>query len=201
MTLEPAHFIAFNLTLLAAIASPGPSLLYLIRTTLVHGRATGLATAAGLVIMAVAWTSAALLGLDALFRLFPALFWGLKLFGAVYLVRLAWLSWKHADAPVEAVRGPSTRSAVLNGILVNLGNPKSVLFAAAVIVVIFPPGLTLAEKSLIALNQLVVEAIAQPAIVLVMSTAAVSRRYLALKPAIDRVTAGVLGLLAIKVVQ
>ncbi|OWU83838.1 lysine transporter LysE [Oceanicola sp. 22II-s10i] len=197
--MDAAHLIAFNLTLLAAIASPGPSLLYSIRTTLVHGRRTGLATAMGLVVMAVLWTVAALLGLDALFRLFPALFLALKLFGAAYLIRLAWQTWKHAADPVSPAGGPSTRSAFLNGLLVNLGNPKSVLFAAAVIVVIFPPDLSAADKALIALNQFVVELVVQPAIVLVMSSGAVARRYLALKPRIDRITAGVLGLLAVKV--
>ena len=35
------HLLAFNLTLLAAIASPGPSLLFLVRTTMAEGRAAG----------------------------------------------------------------------------------------------------------------------------------------------------------------
>ncbi|MEM7724509.1 MAG: LysE family transporter, partial [Pseudomonadota bacterium] len=69
--MDLAHLIAFNLALLAAIASPGPSLLFLIRTTLAEGRAAGLAAAIGLGVMAALWTGAALLGLDALFSLFP----------------------------------------------------------------------------------------------------------------------------------
>ena len=47
-----AHLLAFNFALLAAIASPGPALLFLIKTTLTSGRRAGLAAASGLALMA-----------------------------------------------------------------------------------------------------------------------------------------------------
>ena len=137
--MELAHLIAFNVALLAAIASPGPSLLYLIKTTLTQGRAAGMATGAGLAVMAALWTLAALLGLEGIFSLFPWAYVLLKTLGAAYLIWIAIQTWRHARTPVEdSATKRSHEGAFLAGILINLANPKSVFFAAAVIIVIFP---------------------------------------------------------------
>ena len=66
-----AEFIAFNLTLLAALAAPGPALLYALRQSVAGGFAAGVATGAGLATMAAVWTGTALLGLNAVFAVVP----------------------------------------------------------------------------------------------------------------------------------
>ena len=53
--MELTHIIAFNLALLAAMASPGPALLLAIRNTLASGRSAGIATGMGLGLMAALW--------------------------------------------------------------------------------------------------------------------------------------------------
>ncbi|UXX83910.1 LysE family translocator [Roseovarius pelagicus] len=196
--MELAHLIAFNLALLAAIASPGPSLLFLIKTTLTAGRRAGIAAAAGLALMAALWTLMALLGLDGIFTLFPWLYAVLKTLGAAYLIYIAVMTWRHASQPVTSGDAPATRRAFLSGFLVNLGNPKSVFFSAAVLVVIFPADLGAAEKAVIFANHLTVEMIVQPMLAIMLSTTAISRRYLAFKPVLDRITAAVLGALGLR---
>ncbi|MEL7013991.1 MAG: LysE family translocator [Pseudomonadota bacterium] len=197
--MELAHLLAFNVALLAAIASPGPSLLYLIKTTLTNGRAAGIATGAGLAVMAALWTLAALLGLEGIFSLFPWAYAVMKTLGALYLIWIAIQTWRHARTPiVENAPQSSHERAFLAGILINLANPKSVFFAAAVIVVIFPENLTGAEKSLIFINHLAVELIVQPALAFLLSTGVIRRRYLAAKPIIDRCTAAILGALGVR---
>lgn len=191
------QIIAFNLVLLAALASPGPALLYALRTTLARGRAAGVATGCGLAIMAATWTLMALLGLDGLFRLFPWTYTTIKTIGALYLIHLAWKTWRGASDPAGDSLRPNSR-AFVGGILVNLANPKSVLFAAAVFVVIFPPGLALTEKALIVGNHLAVEIAAYTGMAFVLSTQAVARRYIRAKTALDRLTAIVLGGLGIR---
>lgn len=191
--MEVGHLIAFNAALLVAIASPGPSLLFLVRTTLADGRRAGLFAACGLGAMAALWTLMALLGLDGLFRLFPWAYTAIKSAGAVYLLYLAWQTWRHAKAPTGGPSQARAASAFLSGFLVNLANPKSVLFAGAVIVVIFPPGLTAADKAVIFANHLAVEWIVQPALALLFSTAWIRDGYLRLKPVFDRAAAVVLG--------
>ena len=196
--MELGHIIAFNLALLAAIASPGPSLLFLIKSTLAGGRRVGMSAAAGLATMAALWTLMALLGLDGLFQVFPWLYIILKTLGAAYLIWIAISTWQNANAPVSAASAPENRQAFLSGFLVNLGNPKSVFFSAAVLVVIFPASLSTAEKALIFANHLGVELIVQPTLAIFLSTRVVSRKYLSAKPLLDRFTATILGGLGLR---
>ncbi len=198
MTIEWTHILAFNLTLLAAIASPGPSLLFLIRTAMAEGRAAGLAAATGLGVMASLWTLAALLGLDALFALFPWAYTAVKMGGAAYLIWIAIQTWRRAQSPIDEAEKASRGRAFRQGLLVNVANPKSVLFSAAVIVVIFPEGLTTVDKALIYFNHLGVELIVQPALAIALSTSMVRTRYLNAKPIFDRIAAGVLGALGLR---
>ena len=84
------HLIAFNLALLAALASPGPALLVAIRTSLSAGRRAGAAVGLGLGLVAACWTLMALLGLDAVFALAPWAYAAAKIAGALYLLYIAW---------------------------------------------------------------------------------------------------------------
>ena len=61
------HLIAFNIALLAAIASPGPAFLVAVRTTLNAGMINGIAIGLGLGLAASMWTLLALLGLESFF--------------------------------------------------------------------------------------------------------------------------------------
>jgi threonine/homoserine/homoserine lactone efflux protein len=197
--MEITQIVAFNLTLLAALASPGPAMLLAIRATLSGGRGHGLATGFGLGTMAAIWTLLALLGLDAIFTLFPWAYLAMKLTGAAYLLWIAWGMWRNAAAPMDTHGKPiPRRHAFQTGLLVNLANPKSVLFAASVLVVIFPPDMTLAQKALIVGNHMVVEWIAYSLFALALSTKPARDGYLRLKPVFDRLAAAILGMLGLR---
>jgi len=197
--MEIEHIIGFNLALLAAIVSPGPGLLYLLTSTLRNGRASGFAASCGLALAASTWTFLALLGLDGLFQLFPWAYTTFKIVGAAYLFYVAWSIWRGAKVPISETPGTSTR-AFLGGVLVNAANPKAVLFAAAVLVVIFPPDLSLAQKMIVVGNHLVVEIIVYSGIAFIISAKTVSRRYLSAKPALDRIAATLLGGLGVRLI-
>ncbi|MBK0329407.1 LysE family translocator [Rhodobacteraceae bacterium F11138] len=195
--MEATHLIAFNLVLLAAMASPGPALLLALRMTLTQGLRAGLATGAGLGLIAACWTGAALLGLDIAFQLFPWAYVALKTAGALYLIWLAFSMWCNARKPLS--QAPAARGrAFRTGLLVNLGNPKPMLFASAVLVVIFPPDLTLAAKAVIVLNQLCIELMVYTAFALLLSTGPARRVYLDAKTVLDRAAAAVLGALGLR---
>ena len=193
------HVLLFNLTLLAAIVSPGPALVMEIRTILSAGRRAGIAMGFGLGLVAALWTAAALLGLEAVFASFPWAYWGAKVVGAAYLFWIAVQMWKGARAPVTADLRPAGR-AFWDGVLVQVVNPKSVLFAAAVLIVIFPPGLSMSDKGLIVMNHFLVEVIFYSALSLLLSTEAAQRRYLAAKLYLDRGAAVVMGALGLRLV-
>lgn len=192
-----AQLLAFNVTLLAALAAPGPALLYALRQSVAGGFATGVATGAGLAVMAATWTGAALLGLNAVFAIFPWAYLALKTAGAAYLLWIAVQLWRTARQPVSDSARPGAR-AFVGGLLVNAANPKSVLFAGAVLVVIFPPDMTLAEKGLIVLNHMLVEIIAYTLFAACLSSAPARAGYLRLKPVIDRTASVILGALGLR---
>jgi len=191
------HLIAFNITLLAAIASPGPALLVAIKTTLGSGRRAGIAVGLGLGLVAALWTLAALLGLEVVFAAFPVAYTAAKTLGALYLMYIAYGLWRSARSPVETTLTP-TGHAFAQGMLINSLNPKSVLFAAAVLVVIFPANLTPRESLIIVANHAAVEALFYTALAFGMSHPAISGRYLRGKVFLDRIAAGILGGLGVR---
>ena len=197
MTLD--LILLFNLVLLAAIASPGPALLIAIKTTLTHGRNAGLKIGLGLAIMAASWTAMALLGLEIIFQIFPWAYLGIKIIGGFYLLYLAWKTWKSAKAPLDENNTQQSETSVLAGILINLANPKSVLFAASFLIVIFPPDLMVVEKLFIVINHLGVEVICYSIIATIMSAEFIRKKYFVAKLILDRIAAVVIGGLALKI--
>ena len=184
--------LAFNLVLLAALASPGAAMLFVIKTTVSSGRLAGIMTGIGLGTAAAGWTLAAFLGLESLFALFPWAYGTLKVAGALYLIWIAVQTWRHARDPVGASAARHGRSFV-TGMLVNFGNPKSMLFAAAVILVVFPGGLSVPEIALVTFNHLALELTFYTLFAITLSAPPARRGYLALKPVLDRIAATLLG--------
>ncbi len=192
--MELAHLITFNLALLAAIVSPGPAFLVAVQNTLSSGRQAGIATGIGLGFVAALWTAAALLGLDVIFSLFPWAYVAIKTIGALYLIYIAYCMWRGAHDQIKASDRP-TSHALRQGMMINVLNPKTVLFAAAVLAVIFPSNMTLFENGIIIANHFVFEVLFYSLLAFGMSRKVVSERYLAMKFYIDRVGAAALGVL------
>ncbi len=197
-----AHLAAFNLALIAAFLSPGPAMLYALRNTLKGGLAVGVATGCGLALVAAGWTLAALMGLAAVFAVVPWLYGAAKIVGAAYLIWIAVQIWRDARAPVADSAPMPGRAAAgrafLGGMLVNLANPKSVLFAAAVLVVIFPAGLGPAEVALVVTNHFLLELAGYGLFAWALSRPAARAAYLRAKTWLDRIAALVLGALGLR---
>lgn len=196
MTLE--HLIAFNLAFIAAWLSPGPALLVAIRTTFSMGRRAGIAIGFGLGLMASTWTLMALVGLEAVFRLFPLAYWLIKTLGAAYLLYVAWKIWQGSRQPLKTNVQPA-RQAFRQGIIINLLNPKAVLFSAAVLIVVFPRDMSLLENSIIVVNHLLLEWLFYTLLAFFMSTEAISQRYFKNKVYFDRFASLALGALSLKI--
>lgn len=196
MTFE--NLLSFNIVLILSIVSPGPALLFFVSSSLNYGKAGALRAGLGLGAMAAMWTFLALLGLNTIFTLFPALYFVVKTLGALYLIRLAVVTWMSADKEMDVSAAKSKRIGISSGVLINLANPKSVLFAASVLVLIFPQNLTLFEKLVITANHFVLEIAFYSTIALVLTNPAVSKRYFSIKKYFDRLSAAVLGALGLK---
>ena len=118
----------------ALAASPGPDSLLIVRNTLVEGRRIGFMTLMGNRIGLCAHLAAAIAGLSVALQNSPALYLGVRLLGAAYLVYLgaSKLVSRARQASSSAVAGPelgmSSAMAVRQGMLNNLLNPKVSLF-------------------------------------------------------------------------
>ncbi|TFL17073.1 LysE family translocator [Jannaschia formosa] len=197
-TLGPGHLLAFNAALLVAVLGPGPAFVLCVQASLRGGRREGVLTGAGLAVMAGLWTLAALLGLETLFTVVPAAYTALKIGGALLILGYAVHTWRSACLPVDATPPVSSRRAFLRGVALNLGNPKSILFSAGVLLVIFPPVLSNLEMAVITANHIALELVVYTLLATLLSRPAVQTRYLTWKPMISRATALVLGALGLR---
>lgn len=190
--------LAFNVILVAALVSPGPGMLLAVRSAMAGGRRAGLATGAGLGLMGALWTLAALLGLESVFAIAPWSFGALKIGGALYLLWIALQTWRTANASVAQIATPRHGRAFLQGFLVNLGNPKSMLFAGSVIILVFPQGLDRFSIMLVVANHLLLEWLFYTFVAFALSANAPRRGYLRLKPVFNRLVAALLGALGLR---
>ena len=195
------NLLAFNTLLVMAILSPGPAFLVALRISLARGRRAGLMTGLGLALIATMWTGAALWGLDALFHLFPVAWSLARGLGGAYLLWLAWKLWRDAAKPIDDKTGHRpgrNRNALLLGIGVNLLNPKSVLFAGAVLLVVFPAALSGPEKVLVMANQLALELLFYAGIAFGLGHPRPRAIYFAAMPLFERGAAVLLGFFGLR---
>jgi threonine/homoserine/homoserine lactone efflux protein len=117
---------------LIGTASPGPGNLAIAEAALNHGRARGVALAAGVISGSLCWALMAAVGVSALLVAVPGRLATLKLAGAGYLLWLAWRAWRAAWGPAPASADASARTDggarfYLRGLGIHLTNPKAVL--------------------------------------------------------------------------
>ena len=124
-----SYYLGFLLVSLLVICTPGQDTALTIRNTLVGGRRSGVATAAGVSSGQAIWTLATSAGLAVILAASGPLFLAIRLAGAGYLVYLGARSLLRAlaksDQPAPA---PDHRGAFWQGLLSNLSNAKMVAF-------------------------------------------------------------------------
>jgi threonine/homoserine/homoserine lactone efflux protein len=113
---------------------PGPGLLYAAARTLAGGRSAGLLSTLGLALGGYVHVIAAAAGLSVVFHAVPPLYTAVKLVGAAYLVWLG-VSMIRAQAAgadaAPAMARKSGRRAFVEGITVEMLNPKTAMFFLA----------------------------------------------------------------------
>jgi len=119
-----------------AVASPGADFAVVIRNTLKSGQRSGILTAVGVgagILVHVGYT---LLGVAVLLANTPQVFKLIKIGGAIYLLWLAWQSFKSRKSQ-SRINTPSTHielsdlESIKQGFFVNVLNPKVTLFFVA----------------------------------------------------------------------
>ncbi len=129
--IENLYFLSLA-TLILAI-SPGPDNIYVLTQSLVNGTKSGLATTAGLISGCLVHTSLLAFGISAIITANETLFYGIKIFGACYLLFLAYKVFSGSSEILmgEKVLKKSPWSLFKQGVLMNLLNPKVMIFFLA----------------------------------------------------------------------
>lgn len=127
MTLE------FYLTTLIVVASPGTGAIFTIAAGLARGPRAALVAAFASTLGVVPHILAAMLGLATLLHASALAFDIVKYAGVAYLLYMAWQEWRNRGLlTVDAAQAaPDTRKVLIDGILLNILNPKLSIFFVA----------------------------------------------------------------------
>ncbi|WP_377291380.1 LysE family translocator [Rhizobium sp. SG2393] len=125
--------LAYSLALFIAAAIPGPGMTAIVARALGTGFRETFFMGLGLILGDLVYLTAAVLGLAVIAETFAGVFLAIKIIGALYLAYVGWKLWTAGILPQEvAARAPSSPAAAfLSGLLVTLGNPKTMLFYLA----------------------------------------------------------------------
>jgi threonine/homoserine/homoserine lactone efflux protein len=123
----------FLITSLIVVLIPGTGVVFTVSTGLLQGRRASVFAAFGCTAGIVPHLLATVLGLAALMHTSALAFQGLKYAGVLYLLYLAYATWR--DKSAFSVKGASSGSSamglVVKAILLNLLNPKLTIFFLA----------------------------------------------------------------------
>lgn len=181
-----------------AVIVPGPNVVAVV-TSAARDRRAGMLTALGASTGDMVWAAAALLGLGAVLASARPVFVAVKWAGAIYLVAFAvrLLTAAHAPGGDDAAPGVPHRPFV-RGLLVDLANPKAAVFFTSLFVSLLPGdvswGLGLATLAVVA----VVDYAWYLLLAGLISRPAPQRWYRRRVRAVNRVAAGVVGVLGVR---
>jgi threonine/homoserine/homoserine lactone efflux protein len=189
-----AGFVAYSAALAVAAAIPGPGVTALVARALGSGFRSSLFMSFGLVLGDLTYLTAVVLGLAFVAQTFGAVFLVIKWFGVAYLAWLAWTFWNTGITPetVAARKGRGGAwASFLAGLVVTLGNPKTMIFYLALTPTIVDlHAITVADYGVLAsLTVLVLLVVLVPYLVLAARARSLLAAPRALK-ALNRTAAG-----------
>ena len=132
MTLDT--ILSFFLTSLVLTIAPGPDVMYVLSQSISKGRNYGIAAAFGLATGLLFHTTLLAFGISSMITAIPWLFQAIKIFGALYLL---WIAYQVFKSPASFHLKESSTNVdkplknVTQGLIMNISNPKVMLFFLA----------------------------------------------------------------------
>ena len=132
---SPSTYLLFIATALALLAIPGPAVLYVVGRSIDQGRTAGLASVLGITTGTIVHITAATIGLSSLVLASKVAFDAVRYVGAAYLILLGVRRLlTRGQEEAAGARPPRTlRRLYTQGLVVNLLNPKTIVFIFAFI--------------------------------------------------------------------
>jgi threonine/homoserine/homoserine lactone efflux protein len=133
--MSQAVLITYATALFIAAVIPGPGMTAIVARALGSGFWQTFFMGLGLILGDLTYLTAVILGLAIVAQTFQGVFFLLKIAGALYLLYIAWKLWTAGLMPqnLKAKRSTNAALAFLSGLLITLGNPKTMLFYVALV--------------------------------------------------------------------
>ena len=156
--LDTSHLVLFLVACVVMLIIPGPAVLYIISRSINEGRKAGLISVAGLAVGTLVHVTGAALGLSALLVASAFAFSAVKYLGAAYLIFLGVRKIMEKNKPQEAqtAEPQGFSRTFVQGIIVNILNPKTALFFLAFLPQFVDPSRGSVPMQMIALGLLFV---------------------------------------------
>ncbi len=194
------------LALTLGAISPGPSFLFVTRTSVALSRRDGIAAAIGLGLGAAIISTLALLGVRAVIAQIDWLYIGFKLIGGAYLVYLGWRLWFAAEQPavladdaVARVRNGPMRSFLL-ALATQFSNPKTVVVIGGIFAALLPNRVPVWMYVAIPPLDFVIETSWYVFVAMAMSSARPRAAYIRARKWIDRAAGSLLATLGLRLI-
>lgn len=181
--------LVFSLTTYLLVATPGPALIYIIGRTLNSGRSAGIASMIGAQAGEVVYLVGAALGVSTLIASSPTLLEVFRYAGAAYLIFLGVRQILRRNEATEAPRPPSVRGLAAQGFVLQILNPKLIVFFVAYFPLFLDPSEPFAPQMLVLGVVYMAIAIASD-LIYVLGASVVAKRFLASPRAVRRTTVG-----------
>lgn len=162
-----------------AVASPGPSNLAVMATSMERGRRAGMTLALGVTTGSLTWGILAAIGVSTVIVAHPGALYAIKVVGGVYLLYLAWRSARSAmqvDMPPPKATVSGHR-IYLRGYLMHLTNPKAILSWTAIIALGLRPETPVVVVYAIIIGCLLISLLINQGYALLFSTASMIAGY------------------------
>lgn len=143
--LDSSVVLSAAIVCVAGVMSPGPNFVAVTHRAISSSRSAAIAMVCGIVMVNMLWATMALFGLSLLISSMPWLYWSIKIMGAGYLIWFGIQLIRRSGKPLPpngaiATTRTTFESAMRDGIVTNLANPKSMAFYASVFSGAIPVG-------------------------------------------------------------
>lgn len=178
------------------IMSPGPDFFAVTYAAMLQSRVHAFWVALGVIFGNGVWAGAALLGVGALFKLFPTFYLGFKIFGALYLCYLGFKMLRSARKPLPENDIESTSKSAYalfsKGLATTMSNPKAVVYYASALSAASPANASWSTLMFLLSTVLLVATIWFSLVILVLSTPKASAAFRRFKVYFESLFGGLL---------
>lgn len=201
-----AIFFAVVSAILLGAMSPGPSFIVVARTSASTSRGRGVLAALGMGVGGGIFAFAACLGLQLVLTAVPSVYRAFQIAGAAYLLFIAYNLWISAPKPLDVAESEvsaesSTTRDFWLGLATQISNPKTAIVYASVFAAALPQGPSLGTAAALVAAIFLIEFGWYALVAIAFSSGGARQLYARGKTWIDRLAAGAMGALGVKILS